>query len=83
MPAALREWTDVDVAEFELGRALGVFAPSEDFTEVKGVFWGKNPLGEALYGTLRALVSGGILEENPDDAERYRWCAVQPSRRVG
>lgn len=83
LPAALGEWTDFDVAMFELGRALGVFAPSEDFGEVKGVFWGDNALGRALYDTLRALVSGGIVEEKPDDPEIYRWCAVQPSRRVG
>jgi len=82
LPEALGEWTDVDVAMFELGRALGVFAPSESFNRVKGVFWGDNALGQALYDTLRALVSGGIVEENRDDSQMYRWNAVQPSRRA-
>ena len=85
LPAALREWTDVDVALYELGRALGVIGPSESFNQAKGMLWwgAENPLGEALYGTLRTLVSGGILEENPDDSQMYRWSAVQPSRRAG
>ncbi len=68
---------------YQLGRALGVFAPSQSFGSVKGVFWGDNPLGRALYDTIRALVSGGIIEVNPEDEELYRWNPEQPSRRVG
>ena len=82
MPEALREWTDVDIALFELGRALGVLDRHESFNQVKGMlFWGaENPLGKALHDTLRVLVTGGILEEKPDDPGMYRWSAVQPSR---
>lgn len=82
-PEALATWVDTDEAEYELGRALGVFSSSESFNSVKGVFWGDNPLGRALYAALRALVSGGIIEVHPDDEERYRWKQEQPSRRVG
>jgi hypothetical protein len=82
-PVHMTDWQDTDVAMYSLGQALGCFAPDEAFGHVKGVFWGDNPLGRVLYDTLRVLVAGGVLEVDPDDDERYRWRADQPSRRVG
>jgi hypothetical protein len=80
-PDELRDWSDFDVAGFALGRALGIFGATDSLRKVKHVFWGDSPLGDALYGTLRALVEGGILEEDPDDAGVFRWSRAQPPRR--
>lgn len=81
LPAALADWTDFDVAAFELGRALGIFTEADSFSRVKGVFWSNSPLGIALYETLRVLVAGGILEEKPDDDGIFRWSQTQPGRQ--
>jgi hypothetical protein len=73
----LLEWTDVDVASYELGRAVGLFQ-DRTFLEVKGVFWSNNPLGRVLYDILGALATAGVLEyrEQPDD--QFRWKTAAP-----
>ena len=81
LPAALAEWTDFDVAAFELGRALGIFTAEDSFASVKGALWSNSPLGVALYETLRVLVAGGILEDKPEDDTIFRWSTTQPGRR--
>ncbi len=81
LPATLADWTDFDVAAFELGRALGVFTAADSFQSVKGMFWSNSPLGTALHETLRVLVAGGILEDKPDDDTIFRWNQTQPGRR--
>ncbi|MFD5617547.1 hypothetical protein [Streptomyces yangpuensis] len=70
----LAEWTDWDGAAFVVGRSLGIFAENETFTQVKGVFWTNNPLGNALHEVLLQLAAAGVLEhrEEPDDIQ-FRW----------
>jgi hypothetical protein len=67
-------WTDWDGAAFVVGRSLGIFDESVTFTQVKGVFWTGNPLGNALHEVLLQLVAAGVLErrEEPED-EQFRW----------
>jgi hypothetical protein len=67
-------WTDGDGAAFVVGRSLGIFDESVTFTQVKGVFWTDNPLGNALHEVLLQLVAAGVLErrEEPED-EQFRW----------
>ncbi|MGW3521064.1 hypothetical protein [Streptomyces hydrogenans] len=70
----LAGWTDGDGAAFMVGRSLGIFDESVTFTQVKGVFWTDNPLGNALHEVLLQLVTAGVLERRaePED-ERFRW----------
>lgn len=69
----LEEWTDLDVAQYELGRTLGWFA-GQSFRDVKHVFWTDNPVGTALYEVLQVLTEAGMLEyrDGPTD-NQFRW----------
>jgi hypothetical protein len=69
----LKDWTDFDGAEYELGIALGLFEDVRDpsFDKVpKWVFWSQNTLGNFLSDTLFGLADMGILERNEDG---FRW----------
>lgn len=72
LQVTLSEWTDWDVAAFELGRALGVFE-AVTFQDRKGVFWTDNPLGNGLHAALGALVEAGVLERRDEPDDQYRW----------
>lgn len=69
----LAVWTDWDGAMFVLGRALGIFAESESFADLKGVFWSNNPLGNALHEILLQLVAAGVVERRDEPDEQFRW----------
>lgn len=69
----LAEWTDWDGAAFGVGRSLGIFSDSQTFTQVKGVFWTDNPLGNALHEVLLQLAAAGVLERREDPGEQFRW----------
>ncbi len=71
---SLADWTDSDVAQYELGRSVGLFDASE-FLDEKGVFWTDNPLGNALRAALLALVDGQVLEHRVEPDDQFRWRA--------
>lgn len=66
----LKEWTDVDIAQFELGVVLGLWGPDTYLTQ-KDVFWTHNRISNGLNETLRMLVRFGALEYN-DEGDRLR-----------
>ncbi|WP_069162146.1 hypothetical protein [Nocardia altamirensis] len=68
----LADWTDWYVAEFLLGRALGIFPESAQFQDVEEVVLLPSPVGNALRGALQHLTGAGILE-NHDESDQYRW----------
>ncbi len=76
--SSLDEWTDIDVAQFELGRVLGLFEKQQSFQDLKSVFWSNNPTGDILVRTLSYLVSQGLLESRDEPDLQYR--AVIASR---
>jgi hypothetical protein len=71
----LSEWSDLDVAAFHLAQVLGLFPEEPFMRSVKYVFWGSNPLGDALYDVLKRLVEVGVLEfrDDPEQDQQYRW----------
>ncbi|WP_262282227.1 hypothetical protein [Micromonospora sp. MA102] len=73
----LAEWTDVDCAQYELGRSLGLFS-GRSFMQVKWVFWSNNPLGQALWDMLQALVKAGVLEYRDEPDHQFRWRTAMP-----
>ncbi|WP_433133727.1 hypothetical protein ACQPWW_16640 [Micromonospora sp. CA-240977] len=75
---ALAEWTDVDGAQYELGRTVGLFA-DRTFLQVKWVFWSDNPVGEALLDMLHTLVRAGVLEHRDEPDHQFRWKTAAPS----
>ncbi|GAA1223159.1 hypothetical protein GCM10009665_11820 [Kitasatospora nipponensis] len=72
LSVGLREWTDDDWAAFRLGQSLGVFSEVEAFSNVKYVFWGVNPLGNALHQVLLQLAQAGVLEQS-ESQDQFRW----------
>ena len=69
---SLADWTDSDVAQYELGRSLGLFG-SSTFQEVKGTFWTDNTVGNALRAALYAFAEGQILDHRDDPDDQFRW----------
>jgi hypothetical protein len=72
----LREWQDFDVAAYDLGVVLGLFADTPEGGwwldhAPKWVFWSDNPLGNALHELLQQLVTIRVLESN--EHGQYRW----------
>jgi hypothetical protein len=70
----LRDWEDFDVASFYLGKALGVIAPEDSFSEAKGLFYARGT-GPKLVNILQALVDQGFVEQRDPLGEygEYRW----------
>lgn len=69
----LQEWTDRDIAAYSLGLHLGLWGAEVPFqTDLKHVFWTSNPVGNALFQMLAAMIKAGILEQD-DEEERVRW----------
>ncbi|WP_212840146.1 hypothetical protein [Catellatospora sp. IY07-71] len=75
---ALADWTWSDQAAYALGRTLGLFTDAT-FAQVKYVFWTDNDLGNGLHEALGALVHAGVLQQNPDEDDQYRWSPVAGS----
>jgi hypothetical protein len=73
----LAEWTDVDSAQYELGRRIGLFT-DRAFQQVKWVFWTENPLGRALWDMLHSLVNAGVLEYRDEPDHQFRWKSATP-----
>ena len=70
----LEDWQDVDITQFRLGIAIGVFSPSAAFpTEVKPILWTDNPIGNMLYRMLELMVVGGVLQRRDEPDIQYRW----------
>ena len=68
----LADWTDADGAQYELGRAIGLFADAS-FPQVKFVFWTNNVLGDSLWEALHSLVRAGVLEYRDEPDHQFRW----------
>ena len=70
----LENWQDVDIVQFRLGLAIGVFPPSAAFpTEIKPILWTNHPIGNMLYGMLETIVVGGVLQRRDEPDFQYRW----------
>lgn len=74
----LADWRDWDGASYELGACLGFWADfgapigEDHWNGIKGVFWSRNPLGEALIAILNNLVEAEVLEKREPETA-YRW----------
>lgn len=74
LAVALVEWTNFDVTEFEISKALGVTPQNADqewLRKHKYVFWSANNVGDGLSDIMHALVKIGRIEK--DDGIRFRW----------
>jgi hypothetical protein len=68
----LRNWTDTDVAEYELGVLLGLWPEWNGWRGLKWVFWVLNPLGEMLHRQLEDMVVLGMLLKD-EKGSRFKW----------
>lgn len=70
----MADWTDWDIAAYELARALGVMREGGRFhMEAKHVFWSDHPIGNMLDDMLQRLVAVGILQNRAEPDDQYRW----------
>ena len=72
---ALFRWTDADVVEFHIAKALGLFDVGTDVTfagKYKWIWETRNKCSSMMAGIMSSLVDMGVLEH--DDVEMtYRW----------
>ena len=71
----LKEWTDFDVAEFQLAVCLGLMPNDwKNFgsRKAKHVFWSANPVGDTLHTIIEELTDIGILEYD-EKKDKWRW----------
>ncbi|MFF2993459.1 hypothetical protein ACFVTC_02625 [Streptomyces sp. NPDC057950] len=72
------DWTDCDVAGFELGKVRGVFPGDQSFGGTKRMFWMDGyPLGDMLVDVLDRMTEAGVLLKNEDSM--YRWNPDAPN----
>jgi hypothetical protein len=70
----LADWTDWDIAGFQLARSLSLIAEDANFqTDTKHIFWSNNPTGDMLHRMLQQLVVIGALEKRDEPDDQYRW----------
>ena len=77
----LTEWTDVDGAQHEVARALGIVASDEEMRDRKALYWSDNETGNLLKHILDHLVSLGILETRDEPDIQYRRARTEDSAR--
>lgn len=71
---SLKDWTDIDIAAYHLGRSLGVFGEDVDFaTGAKGTLWTENSISRSLYDILSDLKTLDVLEFREEPDFQYRW----------
>lgn len=70
---ALVDWMDVDGAQHELGRLLGLVDPKASFQDTKHFWWTENETGSVTVIILEKMVSSGFLEFRTEPDIQYRW----------
>jgi len=71
---ALKDWTDVDVAQYELAKVLGVISEDDNFqTDTKHLWWSDTPIGSMMFDLLGALEDEGLVECRAEPDLQYRW----------
>jgi len=58
----LKDWTDIDLAAFELAQCLGI-VENESFLETKWIYCSGNKTGDSLYKIHDELVETEFLEQ--------------------
>lgn len=70
----LNAGADFDVAQYALGRTLGMFPPNVGFQALKWIFWTENPIGRFLHDQLCVLAHLGLVKRD----EEEQWSACPP-----
>lgn len=69
----LHDWTDLDGAQLELAKCLGMVASGEEVNDRKWFYLSSHPLAESLSRFLDTLAEQGILEFRKEPFFQYRW----------
>jgi len=71
----LKDWTDADETQYELGLCLGVISEDLDYTEGIAKMWVDHPLNRTLYNILDYLkIQGFVLcRYIKGKGMQYRW----------
>lgn len=70
----LQDWTDIDLAAYQLALGMGLMIPDVAFAgRAKHIFWSENAIGAMLNDILRSFAENGILEYRDEPDYQYRW----------
>jgi len=70
----LKDWTDWEGAEFQLGVLLGLWSDGENAwleEGAKNTIWSAG--GDFLFEMLQQMVKAGVLEYRDQPDHEYRW----------
>jgi hypothetical protein len=70
---SLKDWTDIDGAQFELARRLGLINEEASFQDTKHLWWTDNPVGNAMADLLEEMEDAGLVECRHEPDHQYRW----------
>jgi len=70
----LKDWTDVDGAQHELAKCLGLIDPEATFLETKHLWWSNTAEGSMMYNMLCCLEDEGVLIVRAEPDLQYKWC---------
>jgi hypothetical protein len=73
LKTALADWTDIDIAQYQLGICLNMISSDVPFNSVKHIFWSDNQIGNALAKMLDTLAEAHVLEKRDEPDFQYRW----------
>ena len=73
----LKDWHDIDGAQYELARLLGVIDQEKSFQETKHIWWTNDVIGNMMFNLLEALVGAGVLESRTEPDHQYRWKGIE------
>ncbi len=62
----LRDWTDLDIAMFELGKEMNLIDKDYVFAYKKGLVLVDSELSNKISDKMKELIEKGILEENEE-----------------
>lgn len=71
---ALKNWMDVDVAQYRLAKCLGVIDAHATFQETKYLWWTNSDIGSIIYNLLESMKDEGLLEYRDESGDyQFRW----------
>lgn len=71
----LKDWTDIEGAQYEIAVALGIIDPQRfpAMADAKHVFWSNHPIGNMTHKFLEEMTALGIVQKRDEPDFQYRW----------
>ena len=76
---SIKDWTEVDGVEHELGKCFGLWDKEDFCTTLKHVFWTDNSVGNCLYEILIQFEKLGLIEY---DRENLKMRSIDKWKKI-